>query len=240
MNKPGVGQDKPADELTDEELRDEMAARDEEAFKEVENTIRQAMDDIPELKKLKDHLIIDQTPEGLRIQIVDQQKQSMFELGSAEMIDRTDTLLRLVARVVQDLPNKLSLRGHTDSTPFGAGAQYTNWELSADRANASRRVLEDAGIKKERIANVIGKADKDPLIADDPASPINRRISIILLREGQSGEAKDTNQAAKTVAEEQAEAVDNLDLIDTSNPGASKIFESDKPIRFGDTIERRD
>lgn len=241
MNKPGVGQDKPADELTDDELRDEIAARDEEAFEEVETTIRQAMEDIPELKKLKDHLIMDQTSEGLRIQIVDQQKQSMFKLGSSELMERTDTLLRLVARVVQDLPNKLSVRGHTDSTPFGPGADYTNWELSADRANASRRVLGDAGINKKRIANVIGKADKDPLIADDPASAINRRISIILLREASSTPKQAAGEnRQQTIAEQEAAEAENIDLIDTSNPGASKIFESDKPTRFGDMLDRRD
>src|SRR3546814_243353 len=125
----------------------------------------------------------DQTPEGLRIQIVDQERFSMFPNGSAEMYDKTRQLLGLVAQAVAQLPQKLSIAGHTDSTPYVTGAKYDNWELSTDRANASRRALVAAGVAPDRIATVVGKAETDPLFPEESASPRNRRISIVLLRE---------------------------------------------------------
>ena len=139
---------------------------------------------MPELADLKRNLVIDMTPEGLRIQLVDQDRQSMFPSGTADMHDRTRLLLQKVAQIVTRLPNRISISGHTDATPFRGGASgYGNWELSTDRANASRRVIVDSGVPAGRIDNVIGKADSDPLIASDPANPANRRISIVLIRE---------------------------------------------------------
>jgi chemotaxis protein MotB len=91
----------------------------------------------------------------------------------------------LVAKVIERLPNKIAITGHTDSTPFSTTNTYTNWELSTDRANASRRALLAAGVPEERIATVVGKADQEPLIVEDTTSPQNRRISIVLLREVQ-------------------------------------------------------
>ena len=141
------------------------------------------MQSVPELAALSDSLIIDQTPEGLRIQIVDQDRLSMFPIGSAAMFDRTRQLIGMVSRAIADLPNRISIKGHTDSTPFVSGASSENWELSSDRANASRRALIEAGMSRGRIADVTGKADTDHLYPDDPDSPRNRRISIILLRD---------------------------------------------------------
>ncbi len=138
---------------------------------------------MPELAKLADNLIIDNTPEGLRIQLVDQDKQAMFALGSADMLDPTRKLIALVAQVIHRLPNKISISGHTDSTTYPMGGKYSNWELSSDRANASRREFVADGVPAERIARVVGLADRDPLVADDPASPRNRRISVVLVRE---------------------------------------------------------
>jgi len=123
------------------------------------------------------------TPEGLRIQIIDQQGRSMFPLGKATMYDDTYLLLAKIAQVIESLPNKISIRGHTDGIPYSAGANYNNWDLSSDRANASRRALVQAGLSSGRIQNIVGKADTEHLFADDPASPQNRRISIILLRD---------------------------------------------------------
>ncbi|HZS84139.1 MAG TPA: flagellar motor protein MotB [Stellaceae bacterium] len=160
-----------------------LAAKEEQQFAAAEFSLRQAIQDIPDLKQLAQNLIIDRTPEGLRIQLVDQDKYSMFPLGSSEMVDSAKKLMALVARVVQKLPNKISVTGHTDSTPFARAGNYGNWELSSDRANASRRALIAAGVPADRITKVVGAADRDPLLPDDPASPRNRRISIVLLRE---------------------------------------------------------
>lgn len=107
----------------------------------------------------------------------------MFASGSAAPAEQTRRLLTTVARIVQNLPNSVAIAGHTDAVPFPRGAQYTNWELSADRANAARRAMIEAGLPGARIARVVGRADTEPLIADNPNDPRNRRISIILLRD---------------------------------------------------------
>jgi len=113
----------------------------------------------------------------------------MFKLGSAEPKERTRELLKLVAQTIQDLPNKVAVKGHTDATPFTSRKNYSNWELSADRANASRRVLEQAGLGAERIGQVVGRAAQDPLLPDDPENARNRRISIVLLNRDHQAEA---------------------------------------------------
>ena len=185
--------------LTDEELNEALAEREEEMFEKAEQELRQAIQDVPELKEMEKNLIIDQTPEGLRIQIVDQEGKPMFALGSAKMLEHTTQLLAKIAQVVGALPNKVSISGHTDSTPYrGKAAGHGNWELSTGRALSSRRGLVDGGFDLKRIAKVVGKADTEPLLPDDPKSERNRRISIVLLREaGATAAAKAKAKAAK-------------------------------------------
>ncbi|HYE00080.1 MAG TPA: flagellar motor protein MotB [Alphaproteobacteria bacterium] len=160
-----------------------LAAVEERNFQQVEQQLRQAIQTVPELQPLKDSLVVDRTDEGLRIQIVDQEKYSMFPSGSAQMYDQTQRLLGLVAQAVAQMPQKLSVSGHTDAIPFRRSDGYGNWELSSDRANATRRAMMLAGIPESRFERVVGRADRDPLLADAPNSPRNRRISIVLLRE---------------------------------------------------------
>jgi len=160
-----------------------VAELEEQKFDEAEEELNKAIEATPELASLSASLLIDRTPEGLRIQIVDQENKPMFPLGSAEMYDHTRQLITLVAQVIQKLPNKIAIAGHTDATPYRPGATFTNWELSADRANASRRVLEQAGVGQERLFRISGKADTELLEPADPKSPRNRRIAILLLRE---------------------------------------------------------
>jgi chemotaxis protein MotB len=107
----------------------------------------------------------------------------MFPSGSATLDPRSRELLQKVAQVVSDLPNKIEISGHTDATPYLGNANYTNWELSTDRANASRRVLVESGINPTRLETVQGKADTEPFVKENPLDPQNRRISIVLLRE---------------------------------------------------------
>ena len=183
---------KPIEQMTEAEIQKRVAEREEKQFAAAEFALRQAIQDVPDLKNLSDNLIIDRTPEGLRIQIVDQEKQSMFPLGSSQMEESAHKLMGLVALVVQKLPNRISITGHTDAAPYAFGRYYGNWELSADRANASRRELVGDGVSGERIEKVVGLADREPLVPDDPRSARNRRISIVLLREAkmQTAEAK--------------------------------------------------
>jgi chemotaxis protein MotB len=171
-------------EAAERQVKEMLAKQEEESFKKAEFDLRQAIQDIPELKQLAENLIVDRTPEGLRIQIVDQGRFSMFPLGSAQPLEHTRKLLGMVVRVVQKLPNRIAVTGHTDSLPFqNANGTYGNWELSTDRANSSRRMLADSGLGRERISRVVGMADQDPLFKENPADPRNRRISIVLLRE---------------------------------------------------------
>ncbi|HLI11816.1 MAG TPA: flagellar motor protein MotB [Alphaproteobacteria bacterium] len=171
--------------LTEAQKKAIAAEEQEKAFKKAEQELRQAIQAVPELRALKDSLIIDRTPDGMRIQIVDQDKLSMFPLGSAQMYDYTRELLAQVAKAVELTKNKIAIEGHTDAHPYTTGANYGNWELSSDRANASRRALLDAGLPADRIARVVGKADTDPLFPKNPLDPRNRRISITLLQNTQ-------------------------------------------------------
>lgn len=129
-----------------------------------------------------DHLLVDMTPEGLRIQLIDQQDRSMFEPGSARMNPFARQLLGEVSKIIKNLPNRLAISGHTDAGALGRPG-YGNWELSGDRANASRIVMEEAGIQDYRTNSVTGRAATEPLIIEDPYLPSNRRVSIVLLRE---------------------------------------------------------
>lgn len=170
-------------ETSQEEAEAILRRNEEQVFKQVEQQIRQALESSEDLKALTNNLLMDITDEGLRIQIVDQDKTAMFPSGSAQMYYKTRELMALVAKAVATLPNKLSVRGHTDSSPYPLGNVYDNWELSADRANASRRALLDGGLAPARIAHVQGKADTEHLDKANPMAPLNRRISMVLLRQ---------------------------------------------------------
>lgn len=156
---------------------------EEARFKKAKEKIEEAIQKNPKLAQLQKNLIIDMTPEGLRIQIVDQDEESMFPSGSANMFEKTKLLIEQITQIVLEMPNEISVRGHTDSARYAEGARYTNWELSADRANASRRVMKETGMPAERLNNVMGKADTEPFVADNPLDPRNRRITLILLKE---------------------------------------------------------
>lgn len=190
--KPSAGDSEESDdpnlkrrtgkEVTEEELLEAQSKKEQSEFEKAEAVLRQALQSMPELKELADSVKIDQTPEGLRIQLIDQDKLSMFPKGGSRLEENARKLLGQVSNAIRGLPNKLSLSGHTDSVPYQTVTGYTNWELSADRANASRKALIEAGIQPDRIAQVVGKADRDHLFPNEPNSPQNRRISIVLQR----------------------------------------------------------
>ena len=169
-------------EIDEAEFLERLAALEEASFEETKDQIKAAIATDPEMAGLEDNIIIDMTPEGLRIQIVDQYDESMFEPGSVSIKPRIKKLLAKIVKAIEPLPNNLAIDGHTDSSGF-SNAEYTNWELSSDRANSSRRALVEVGLDPLRIERVAGKADIDPMIADDPSNPGNRRISLTLLRE---------------------------------------------------------
>ena len=159
----------------------DQSTREEQAFESTAEAIRQAMQDMPELAELSKQIIIDKTPEGLRIQLVDQEGRSMFDPNSTQPNDRAKLLLRAVGRIVARLPNRITITGHTSATPGVKSA--ADWALSAARADAARAIIQQAGVDPDRVAQVAGKAASDPLYPDDPTLPGNRRIAIVLLRE---------------------------------------------------------
>ena len=174
----------PADTVrapTPAEIRAERARSEKVQFEAAAEQIRDAVRADPALAELAGQLAIDLTPEGLRIQILDEERSPMFTSGSAVPNDRARQLLQKVAPVLAKLPEAVSLSGHTDATPF-RGAERSNWELSTERANATRRLLVEAGLPENRIRNVTGNADRDPLLPGDPLAAANRRIAIVVLR----------------------------------------------------------
>jgi chemotaxis protein MotB len=171
-----------APEASTDALREALMKREQAAFASAAQSLRQALQDMPELAELSKNILIDQTPEGMRIQLVDQEGRSMFNTGQTQPNDRAKLLLRAVAKIINTLPNRISVSGHTSLSATGAKAD-TDWALSANRADASRRVLQAAGVDADRVYQVSGKANSEPLYPDDPTMAGNRRIAIVLLRE---------------------------------------------------------
>jgi chemotaxis protein MotB len=169
---------------SEDALRAEIASREAAQFQSAAESLRQAMQRMPELAELSKQLIIDQTPEGLRIQLVDQEGRSMFDQNSARPNERARVLLRAVSQVINRLPNRISITGHTSAAAgSGRASSPGDWPLSSNRADSSRLILQQAGVDPDRVYSVAGKAGSDPLYPDDPSLAGNRRIAIVLLRE---------------------------------------------------------
>ena len=155
-----------------------------EQFKALKARLEAAIDANAVLRNFRNQLRVDMTQDGLRIQIVDEQNRPMFDSGRAELKDYTRSILREFGTLLNNVPNRISLAGHTDSAPYAAGERgYSNWELSADRANASRRELIAGGIAEDKLIRVVGLGASVPLNRDNPADAINRRISIVILNQ---------------------------------------------------------
>jgi len=153
-------------------------------LQELKRRFEAAIDASPMLRNFRKQLRVEMTADGLRIQIVDEQNRPMFDSGKAVVKDYTREILRETATVLNGVPNRISLSGHTDAAPYALGERgYSNWELSADRANASRRELIAGGIQEDKIVRVVGLGPSVPLDKADPHSAANRRISIIVLNQ---------------------------------------------------------
>lgn len=146
-------------------------------------SLRQAWRELPEIHELSESLLVEETPEGLHIQLVDQEGRSMFPQGSPEPYERTQKLLKKMGKVLKALPNRIAITGHTDASRMYDRPGYSLWDLSADRARAARRILASGGIRHNQFFSVTGKADSEPLFPDDPFLASNRRISILVMAE---------------------------------------------------------
>jgi chemotaxis protein MotB len=168
---------------------------------QLEQKIRQMND----FDKLKDHVEITVTSEGLRIELMESASGTFFDSGSAKLNGDGQDMLITLAHELGKLPNKLSIEGHTDSKPYSGSGTYSNWELSADRANAARRLMQANGVGENQIIEVRGFADEDPRKPKDPLDPSNRRITLIVQYLGKSEEEK--SAAAADVKDLGANAV---------------------------------
>jgi len=195
LAKAGIPVTDP-NKLSDQQLEAVQAAREEKQFKTAEFELHQAIQADPDVKPLEQNLVVERTQEGLRIQLVDQDKTAMFPTGSSDPDEAARKLMTLVSRVVKTLPNKIAITGHTDSTPYRT-TNYDNYDLSIDRARSMRHALMNLGTAPDRIATVEGKGDTEPLLKNDPTASINRRISIVLLREFPPGAPAASAQAAQ-------------------------------------------
>lgn len=159
-----------------------LAKIDAERLKGLKSKIEAAIELNPTLKQFKNQLLLDITSEGLRIQMVDEKNRPMFASAKAELQPYTREILREIGLALNEVPNKISLSGHTDAAPYGSGEKgYSNWELSADRANASRRELIFGGMDETKVLRIVGLSSQVLFDKEDPLNPINRRISIIVM-----------------------------------------------------------
>ena len=159
----------------------EIARQDAARLTELKRRVEAAIDASPGLMPFKGQLRLDLTSEGLRVQILDQQNRPMFDLGGARLKDYTRVIVREMGRLLNEVDHKVMLSGHTDATPYASGQRaYSNWELSADRANASRRELVAGGMDESKILRVVGLSSAVPFNPEDLFDSANRRISIIV------------------------------------------------------------
>jgi chemotaxis protein MotB len=162
----------------------ELERQETQRLRDLKGRIEAAIESSPTLRAFRSQIKVELTPEGLRIQIIDELNRPMFDIGSAQLKDYTREILREIAKVLNDVPNRISLSGHTDAKPYAGGERgYSNWELSVERANASRRELVAGGIEDRKIVRVVGLGSAVLQDRDNPFNPANRRISITVLNQ---------------------------------------------------------
>jgi len=204
-------------------------------LEDLQDELEYLIENNPELEKFKDQLLIDITTEGLRIQIIDKENRPMFDLGSATLKPYVKRILREMAPILNELPNKLSISGHTDARRYFRKDGYSNWELSSDRANAARRELVSARLPPEKIVQVVGLASKFLLYKDKPLDPANRRISILVLKKKSEDEMyRDMGLTPETLPKS---VIDKLSNVGQDPAKISTESEIQNQIRSG-TVRR--
>jgi chemotaxis protein MotB len=183
-----------------EEAKKVAAAEEQKKLESLMAQLKEAIGKSQALAPFKDQLLLDITPEGLRIQIVDAQNRPMFDLGSSKLKNYTNDIMRALAPYLNSVPNHISLAGHTDTTPYTASGGYNNWDLSTDRANAARRALEGGGMHGDKISRVVGLSSSVLFDKENTRDPINRRISIIVMTREAEESALKTDTATEVPA----------------------------------------
>ena len=184
------------------EVEKNAEVSDKAKLETLRDELREAIEKSTTLEEYKDQLLLDITPEGLRIQIIDTQNRPMFDLGSTLLKDYTTRILRELGPYLNSVPNKVSIAGHTDTTPYAGGSRngYSNWELSADRGNAARRALVAGGLSEDKVARVVGTSSAILFDKQNPRNPVNRRISIIVMTKRAEQAAMQSYERVQPVA----------------------------------------
>ena len=160
-----------------------------ENMKELKEQLQKAIREVPKFDKLQSHIDMTVTNEGLRIELTESAAGTFFKSGSPKMSDAGSEFLKLLAQELGRLPNHIAMEGHTDSTPYPPSATYTNWELSADRANAARRFMQQEGIRADQVTQVRGFADQSPRDPDHPDGAANRRVTLVIMYQAAKSQA---------------------------------------------------
>jgi chemotaxis protein MotB len=197
---PNFDKNNPTKAETEAQAREQVQAAEHKKLETLMEELKQAVSKSQALEPFKDQLLLDITSEGIRIQIVDAQNRPMFDVGSARLRDYTQSILHELTPYLSSVPNRISITGHTDIRPYPGQGGYSNWELSADRANAARRALVLAGLPDEKIARVVGLSSSVLFDKQDPQNPINRRISIVIMTKQAEEDALKTDVANTTPA----------------------------------------
>ena len=190
--------------MMDEPQRRYFADREQELFDRAKIALEEALRADTELYELSDNMVVTKTPEGLNIQLIDQDNQQLFASGSDKLTKKGERLTEMLAKVIRQMPQQIAIEGHTDSVPFTSRTNYSNWELSADRALAFRRRLLALKVKDEQIVRVAGYASQRPYLPDDPKALQNRRISVTLLSDYTAEAIKDAKEKARRDAAREA------------------------------------
>jgi chemotaxis protein MotB len=207
LHRTATAETQPADPAAvNAEDAEKLAEQiDKERLEGLLSQLRDAIDQRESLAQFKDQILLDVTPEGVRIQIIDHERRSMFPLGSPVLEPFADNILRELTTIIDNVPNRISISGHTDIRPYGR-VNYSNWELSADRANAARRSLISGGLTPEKVGRVVGLASSVLLDPQIPDSPINRRISIVVMNKRTEDAINNENGSLLSVQDNQGRA----------------------------------
>lgn len=229
---PGGGDD-PTQQVGEvrKHIDSEESRKEEYRLNKLREKLDQLIESDPRLKALRPHLLINMMDEGLRIQIIDSQNRPMFKMGSAQVEPYMRDILRAIAPILNDIPNKISLSGHTDDLPYASGERgYSNWELSADRANASRRELLAGGLDEGKVLRVVGMASTMRLKEQASDDPVNRRISILVLNKQTQHDIEHENLDNKALDIEKAESLKQIDSTGTTPAVASPNTVATPPV----------
>ena len=208
--KEGEIEGKKTINLDASRAKKQLEAQEALRLQDIKAKLDKAVASNPKMQQFKKQMKIDITSDGLRIQIIDDQNRPMFDSGGAVMKSYTRDILREIGKTLNEVPNRISLSGHTDAVPYAGGeAGYSNWELSADRANASRRELIAGGLEDGKVLRVVGLGSAIPFDKDNPNAPVNRRISIIVMnKRAEEAITKELRQVDAGTAQEVAEKLD--------------------------------